>query len=400
MHSSQYVTHTGMKRAAALIAFSLAICIPTVAHASETDYVRGDFSINGYINVATGWQHFSNDPVTEVAQDGSFPGPLGELIPDVQNGTTPRPGQDNFEFAVQVIELDMIKRFGDRAKVRADIQFGRAASGSSVGCFNPGGGAPIACLSIEHAYADVTLSEEHNLKFTLGRFGLQAGFEPYEGYYNDTISWSILWRGLIELGVTTGAQLSMDINDHVSLYLAATNGFIRDVIPNFAHIPSLISSAVFTWGPADRQNNFVISAFGGSEANNNYDFYLGYDAYITWWFANDWELGLESTFQHHEGSDTGPSTTYVASLLNLHWDITTTLYGVLKYAHAWQSSAGNQFINLTGAHQHVHEISVGGAYYVADSAKIKFEWRTDIIDPAVGSTQAVYGAAAGFAYAF
>ena len=74
--------------------------IATPAFAAD-DHVRGGFEINGFINLVAGWQKFSNDAVTDVAQDGSYAGPLGEFIPNVQTGTTPNPGQDNLLFAVQ-----------------------------------------------------------------------------------------------------------------------------------------------------------------------------------------------------------------------------------------------------------------------------------------------------------
>ena len=370
-------------RLCCLIAF---LVVPASAAAES---IRGDFEMSGFVNVATGWQHFSNDPVTEVAQDGSYAGPLGELIPNVQTGTAPSPGQDNLDFIIQLVELDIKKSFGDRAALRADLQFGRGASGSSIGGF-----------ALEHAFGEVRLSEKYNVQLKVGRFGHQAGLEPYEAYYNDTISWSILWRGSIALGVSTGVGLSADFSDHFSLYVSATNGLVRDQVMTFAHIPSLIASGVISWGPSAKESTLVLSAFGGFEANNNDDPFVGYDAFIQWWFTDNWQLGLESTFQHHWATATGPTTNYIAGLLNLHWDITHRLYGILKYVFCWQTNAGNNFLNLTGAEQRLHEMSIGGAYYVADSAKVKFEWRTDIVDPRVGNTQYVYGAAVGMAYAF
>jgi len=356
---------------------------------SKVKHMRGDFSMNGFINLAAGWQRFSRDPVTAQAQDGSFPGPLGEFLPNVQRNTIPSPGQDNLLFAVQLLELDIKKTFGDIASLRADLQFGRAASASPVGAFN-----------LEHAFAEVRLSKKYNVQLRLGRFGHQAGMEPYQPYYNDTISWSILWRGSIALGVSTGVGLSADFSDNFSFYFSAVNGLIRDQITNFAHIPSFIASGVLTWGPEIQQSTLVLSAFGGFEANNNDDPFVGYDAFIQWWFTKDWQLGLESTYQYHWTSATGPSTQYIAGLLNMHWDVTKRLYLVLKYAFCWQTNAGNNFLNLTGAEQKTHEMSLGGAYYVAESAKVKFEWRSDIIDPKVGNIQNVNGAAVGFAYAF
>lgn len=355
----------------------------------QIERMHGDFLINGFINLAGGWQRFSKDRVTERAQDGSFSGPLGEFLPNVQRNTTPSPGQDNLLFAIQQVELDIKKIFGDIASLRADLQFGRAASGSPIGAF-----------SLEHAFAEVRLSKKYNVQLRIGRFGHQAGMEPYQPYYNDTISWSIIWRGSIALGVSTGIGLSADFSDNVSFYFSAVNGLIRDQVTNFAHIPSFIASGVITWGPSVQENYLVLSAFGGYEANNNDDPFMGYDAFIQWWFSKHWQLGLESTFQHHWTTATGPETNYIASLLNMHWDVTDRLYLVLKYAFCWQTNAGNNFLNLTGAEQKLHEMSFGGAYYVADSAKVKFEWRTDIVDPKAGNVQYVNGAALGFAYAF
>lgn len=356
---------------------------------SKVERMHGDFYVSGFINLAGGWQKFSDDPVTERAQDGSFPGPLGEFLPNVQRNTIPNPGQDNLLFAVQLLELDIKKTFGDIASLRADLQFGRAASGTPIGAF-----------TLEHAFAEVRLSEKYNVQLRIGRFSQQSGMEPYQPYYNDTISWSIIWRGSIALAASTGLALSADFSDHFSLYFSAVNGLIRDQVTNFAHIPSFIASGIITWGPHAQESNLVLSAFGGYEANNNDDPYVGYDAYIQWWFADHWQLGLESTYQYHWTSATGPSTQYIAGLMNMHWDITKRLYGVLKYAFCWQTNAGNNFLNLTGAEQNLHEISLGGGYYVAESAKIKFELRTDIVDPKVGNTQYAYGTAVGFAYAF
>jgi hypothetical protein len=388
----QYDNYAEMRKLLASILISIFV-IPLITQNAFAKMLREEIEqsglvLHGFVNAGLGWQHFSHDPVTEKAIDGSFAGPLGELIPDVQNNTIPTPGQDNFQFMVQLIELDIKKRFGDRAKLRADLQFGRVASGSS-----------LAGFYLEHAYLEVLLSKKYNVQLAIGRMGTMAGFEPYDDYYNDTISWSIIWRGLIAGGVVTGLRLSADFSDHFSFYFSLVNGFIRDEIPKVFKAPTVVTSFVINWGEQDKQSSFILTPFFGAESDSARHFTMGCDATLTWWFDEDWQLGLEGVYQRDNGNG-GPNTDYLAGLMNLHWDVTERWYGVLKYVYANQFDLGNGVINLTGTKQQIHEMSLGGGYYIADSAKLKLEGRMDVVNPDAGSRQLVYGVATALAYAF
>ena len=76
-----------MKKALlAALAFLVAFpCFSAGAAAEESadikNFVRGGFEMNIFLDAVTGFQRFSNDPVTEVAYDGSNAGVLGEYPP-------------------------------------------------------------------------------------------------------------------------------------------------------------------------------------------------------------------------------------------------------------------------------------------------------------------------------
>ncbi len=367
--------------------------IPATSHAEDAlrDYVVGGFSMQGYLNMAYGFQHFSNDPITEVAGDNSTGGVMGEWLPTTNNGTVPNPGESFAQAFIPFMELDMMKRFGERARLRADLFFGRTNSGSAI---------PAA--QVDHAYLAVTLNEEHNIEVVLGRMGMLAGFEPYEPYFNDTISYSILWRAVISAGSPTGIMISGDVNEDLTLYFYVANGFVNDSIFKGNTLPGFANTIKYTWGSDAKPSALVITPFISPDSGGNSPLSMGIDAYTAWWLSERFELGLEGTYQRINANARtgGANTNYFAGLLNLHWEPTPRWYTVLKYCYANQTDVGNGVMNLTGAKQQIHEMSLGFGHYLADTVKFKGEGRFDIIDPAAGSSQWIVGAAIGMNVAF
>ena len=104
-------------RSFALIAFiSAGITLSAGAAMAQDKWVGGGFEMSGYLSVGAGWQRFSNAPVTEISHDGTFAGVLGAVIPNVQTGVVPSPKQDNAEAFLEVLELDINKKFGTNVK--------------------------------------------------------------------------------------------------------------------------------------------------------------------------------------------------------------------------------------------------------------------------------------------
>ncbi|MFA5811215.1 MAG: outer membrane beta-barrel protein [bacterium] len=382
-----------MKRTT-LIIVTLLFFLPAKAFCDES-HVRSrnaGFELSGYINTAMGFQHFSNDPVTEVAYDGSSGGSMGEWLPITSFGGSITPGEDFFEIAVPNVELDIVKHFGDRARLRADLQVGRPNSGSQVGT-----------NTLSHAYAAVTLSKKYGLELVVGRFGLPPGFEPYEAYYNDTVSWSIIWRGLIAPGSGTGVMLTWSASDYIDVMVAAVNGLINDSLLKDNNLKTFIGSMLVTWGDEAQPSTFALSPFGGPESGGNRPMTIGADGTLTWWINKRWQLGLEATYQRDNaiaGNPASKDTSYLAGLINIHWEPDPAWYAVARYTTSWQNGPGNVALNLTGAEQMIHEITLGMGHFISDGVKFKLEGRFDIVSPKSSARQWIAGGAMGLSCAY
>lgn len=378
-----------MRSSVLSLVISFLILISVNAFAAENKWVKGGFEMSVFFDVLMGYQHFSDDPITEIAYDGSPAGPLGESISTWPIAFMPMPGKGVFGTYVQKVELDMMKHFGDKVRFRADVSFGRAESGS----YSPG-------VTANHAYVNVRLTDRYNVQLRLGRFGLQPGYEPFRSYDNDSASWSILWRGNLYPPAATGAQLSADLTDTFSLYFVVANGTINDSIAKGNKLPIFESSLVWTWGSDARPNQFVVTPYIGPESGGNRPLTYGGDVTLTLWELNRWKIGLEACYQRDNATALGVNTDYYAGLVNVRYDLTPNWYLLGKYVFAKQTAMGNGVLNLTGAEQNIHESLVGVGYQLTDSAKIKGEFRFDIVDPAVGATQYVPGAVMSYAWLF
>jgi hypothetical protein len=354
------------------------------------NYVKGGFEMTGFFNAGFGWQRFGGGPPTEFDYDGSFAGVLGSVLPEVATGIPPVEGEDIVEAFMEVFELDIIKQITERATLRADILFGRSQSGSWV--IVPG-------IDLEQAYMTLRLSNSPAIDLTIGRIGTQAGFEPFEPYFNDTISWSVLSRAVLYPYIITGVQLGIEFSDHVALVIAAANNLVNDSDITFNDIPSFVTTLKFSWGADDRENYLAISPYLGPEGKNSRPLTYGSDATLVVWPTKSVQLGIEGLYRRDNG-DGGPNTDYAGGFFNLHWDITETFFGGLRFSYARQFDDGSGILNLTGAKQSIYESSLFAGYHITDGVMLKFEGRFDVVDPAVGRTQMVPGVAMALAAAF
>lgn len=357
---------------------------------AEEHRLSEHFEVAGFLSAGMGWQRFAGATPTEAANDHSFAGVIGSVIPEVATGGMPSEGEDDTEAFMEALELDIIANLSDRARLRTDILFGRATSGSWVAA--PG-------VELEQAYASMTLSERYNIQLTMGRIGTVVGLEPFEPYNNDTISWSIISRANLYPTIVTGAQISANITDNIDVYLIMANGLTNDTDVKINDAPAGVGSFVLTWGPEDRENILVISPYVGPESGSNRHLTFGIDATIMAPISPDISIGGEALYRRDNGAG-GPYTEYAAALLNVKWAIADDLYGVIRYSYAQQFDVGNGVLNLTGGKQQIHEASIGGGYQLTDGVKFKVETRLDVIDPSVGGVQWVPGVAMALACAF
>lgn len=358
---------------------------------SEPWAIAGGFEMAGYMSTGAGWQRFNRADTTEFAADGSYAGVLGSVIPNIYTAVAPVEGQDNLMFFLEAAELDIAKSFGERASLTAHLIFGRAASGSWTG---------IDGFDLEQGYATVVLSKAHNVALQVGRFGTPMGFESYEPYNNDMISWCILTRAYTYISFSTGAALSADVTDHLWIFLAVSNGLINDTTSRLNTVPCGYLTFKYHWGDEEHESSLAVTSFGGPDSDSNRHLSYGADVTLNAWLTDRFQLGLQADVRRDNAVSGGVNTLYAGTLLNLHYDFTEQLYGALKYCFLRQFAAGNGVLNLTGQEQDIHEFSIGGGYALADGVKFKAEARFDLIDPAGAADQWVPGLAIGLVNAF
>ena len=385
---------------------ALALVAVAMTAQAEEKYVAGGFEMAGHVNAGAGYQHFNNRTPTYATFDGDVAyaaGPIGKYI-----ATTPTNRSDHFQFFVDEVELDVMKSFGENIRLRADMDFGRAASGANNW---------VNAFTLEQAYATANIPLGNGIEFLLGRFNAPIGFEAVDMNENDTISTSVLRQGLRPANMT-GAKIYYAFSDLIDLHFYVVNTLYQDTDVKINDVPSLGFRLGFNWGEEGTESTVGISGFFGPESRqSNKHFTFGADLDANWWITESFALGLEALFSRFDavtnttGVVAGQNTNYLSGLLNLHYVFSDVWDGTLKYAFAKQfkiaaSNALNPG-NLTGYQQSMHQITLAGGYAIADGAKLKLEGRFDIVKPTSdtawgqsGRTQYVMGGALAFAYDF
>lgn len=367
-----------------LIAALLAL-IPATAGAEN--YVTGGFEAFGHVVTGIGFEKFSNNPVTEWTNDGTFPGVIGSYIPNVAAGTLPSPGQDNFMFYVDDAELDIVKTFGKNIGIRADLEFGRLSSGSFFD------------FNMQQAYLTANIPMGNGLEFTIGRFWGPAGFEGNDAFDNEIISWSILTRANLYPYMYTGIKARYEFNDNLALSLVVSNDNVSDTTATMDDVPSFTAHLRINWGEEDHENTVGITPFFGPESGDNTHFSYGMDVDWYVYLTESLSIGGEGLFRRDNGFG-GPNSEYAAGIFEIYYDLTEAVYGVIRYSYCRQFDVSNGVLNLTGDKQQIHEASLGGGWWFADNAGLKAEARFDYIAPDDNANQWNVGASLAFMYGF
>jgi len=395
------------------IAVVLAFAFTATWVNAQERYVGGGFEMSGHVVTGLGYQHNNNKTGTEVANDGdrtTYPGPIGAYLGKLGPLGTPEGGNDNVSFFVDQIELDIMKSFGENVRLRADLDFGRINS-SGIGS---------QAFVLEQAYATANIPVGNGIEFLLGRFNTPMGFESVDVAANDLISKSIITRALRPVN-NTGMKIYYAFSDLVDFHFYVVNTLMQDTINRGNTLPAFGMRLGFNWGEEGTESTFGISGFMGPDnIDTNKNLSFGGDVDLNWWITESFALGLEGLFRRDNSVTrgktvaAGQNTMYMGGLLNLHYVFSDVWDGTLRYTFAKQfqggttaAAAAGSIYNLTGAQQSIHEITLGGAYAIADGAKFKLEGRFDIVKPSQAiravagfGTEYVYGAVAGFVYDF
>lgn len=388
---------------------------------AEGKHVTGGFEAAGHVMAGAGFEHFNSKVPSYYTNDGDigyYAGPIGKYLAMI-----PVKNSDHFQFFVDEVELDLVKSFGENIRLRADLDFGRAASGSA-NWVNP--------FVLEQAYATANIPLGNGIEFLLGRFNAPIGFESVDVSENYLISKSVIATGLRPTNLT-GLKIYYAFSDLVDLHFYVVNRLTQDSDASINDVPSAGLRLGFNWGDGGKESTLGVSGmFGPETRNSNRHFTFAGDIDLNWWITESFALGLEGILRRDNTAVNmvgfGFKEYYVGGLLNLHYVFNDLWDGTLQYVFAKQyeaASGGNGFLtwmNLTGTKQIIQQMALAGSYAVADGAKLKLEGRLDIVKPSSsvggnslaqlgaagfwvagpvpGRTQYVYGGAIAFAYDF
>ncbi len=358
---------------AALLA--IAWSLPSVAAESAA----GGVEFSGNVDIVTGWQHDDSDAIGDLSgQLGDFRGPTS-------------PNRDTFNFYIDQVELDINKSFGEKIRLRADLDFGRVLSGSTRITESPPNVPTFPDnFMIEQAYVTLGLLGG---EFLIGRFNVPIGYYLVDRADNPTLSFSNIYNFVTPTNAT-GAKLYWAFTDNIDLHLYAVNQLYDCTIlgtPCLVGPFPLGDSAVpswglrlgFTWGAEENKSAAGLAYAGGPEQP-------GTNGSLTHMVVLD--FGIKATenlliagegiyYRQAAGPTVAVDATFAGGDLILDYALSDTWDIFFSYGYM------NDFQGLrTGAAQQIHNFLIGAGYQITEGAKVKLEYRADlhVYNPTMG----------------
>jgi hypothetical protein len=386
--------------------------------AKEKTSAAGGLEVSGNVDVVTGWQHDNSHSqslggfvVNDVDNLGVGEGQLGDL-----RGLG-APNHDTFNFYLDQVELDLNKTFGENIRIRADLDFGRALSGS-------GRTTAGTNFNLEQGYVTANIPIGNGLEFLIGRFNTPIGLESVDRPDNIALSFSNMYRFLRPHN-TTGVKLYYAFNDlfdwHIyvvnNLYdtiVSVGNPFTATPIPagvNDTPIPSFGTRFGFTWGQKGKENVVGLSFAGGPEGvvfgrNQMKHFTAIGDLDFSFHVTDNFIIAGEGLYRKDNAGGAcfnavgGPNCSGFAGQLLLAYNFNETWGGYFRYDYL-NDRNGNYTVPVAAPGMQIHDFSLGASYQITDGAKLKMEYRFDLGLPRGGGGKSQnHGFALEFAYNF
>lgn len=365
-------------------------------------YAETPIEISGNATVLTGWQH----------DDGAaLPGAGGQFA--LERGLR-APNRDTFNFYLDQVEIDIEKSFGEKIRLRADLDFGRALSGS-------GRSTEGSNFVVEQAYLTVGILGG---EFAIGRFNVPVGYYLVDRIDNPTISFSNIYHYLTPTNVT-GAKMFWEFDNGLNLQVYMMNSMFDCLQiggtcltgprtgPGTADsaIPSMGMRFGYNWGSEETASTIGLAYIAGPEQGQNahWDHLVDLDFAIK--ATENLLIAGEAIYyqRNNLAGVVGPNAKFIGGLLVLDWQINELwdLFGSYGYVHDVQGV-------VTGIDQQVHNFLLGFGYNITDDAKLKMEYRLDYFQYATSQSERTaigpsnisdtssisHGAAAEFSYRF
>lgn len=360
----------------ALAASLLALSVSLPAHAEESK--AGGVEFSGNVDIVTGWQH----------DDSAAIGDVSGQLRDFRGATTP--SRDTFNFYVDQVELDIQKSFGDKIRLRADLDFGRFLSGSGR---NTDTGVVGSNFELEQGY--VTLGALKG-EFLIGRFNVPIGYYLVDRADNPTISFPNTYNFLTPTNAT-GAKMYWAFGDHFDMHLYLVNQLFDCIIvgapcltgarlpippaagvasPGDSAIPSWGTRLGYNWGEEGKKSTIGISYAGGPEQAGN-NAHLDHIIDLDWAAKFTENLLFAGEFTYAQRNNLpgvlGPNAKSMGAYFVLDYGLSDIwdLFFSYGYLHDFQGK-------FTGADQQIHNFLIGAGYHITDGAKMKLEYRMDV----------------------
>ncbi len=370
--------------------FTAAVALSLCANMAQAE--DGELELSGNVTTFAGWQH-----------DDSSAGGDAVITAIPERGATAAT-RDTFNFYLDEVELDIQKSWGDKVRIRADLDFGAATLGSNWSDFAAAGTAFV----LEQGYVGFNVADG---EVVVGRFNVPMGVYSVDRNSNVTISYSAPY--LLLPTNATGAKLYYPFGENFDIQLYVINNFADTVSTTPASagglggaIPSGGFRLGYNWGEEDKKSTVGLSgAVGGQRAGLMKHLSFIGDLDLSWYITDQFLLQFEGVYrQDNTAVAAGVNDKGYAANLNLdylindEWDI----YGSYNYLHDWEGVGAGLY---TGRDQQVHAGTIGVGYNITDGAKFKIEYRLDWHfpqGPDAGATANTisHAALAAFEYAF
>lgn len=369
--------------------------------AADKGSAAGGLELSGNVDVVTGWQHDSKNSqgLINTVNDTDNAGLLGEgQLGDFRGqGAAFR---DTFNFYIDQVELDINKTFGENIRIRADLDFGRALSGSQrvTGANN---------FNLEQGYVTANIPVGNGLEFLIGRFNIPLGLEAVDRANNIALSYTNLYRFVRPHNVT-GAKLYYAFNDLFDWHVYAvnnltdtiSNGIVGAGQVNDTPIPSWGTRFGFTWGEKGKESTLGLSYAGGPEgivvgANAMRHFTNIADLDFSVHVTDNFIIAGEGIFRQDNlfgacipggvnsaAANTRNCRAFGGDLL-LAYNFSETWGMYFRYDYLYDRSGNyinpvNMGATATKLSRQIHDFSLGASYQITEGAKMKMEYRLDM----------------------
>src|SRR3990167_5247885 len=182
---------------------------------------RKTLELSGYVSTLFGFQHDDRN-ATPTAQGG-----LGRFRGNAE------PNRDTFNFYIYNIALNIDAHFSEAIHLRADLQFGNMAAGSSP-------------FELEQGYIGFTLPLGKGVQTQIGRFNAPIGFEN-SADISQNAALSLAPISGPTMTNVTGILFSYDFTDNVSHSFYLFNN-MRDDFTDDSIIPGIANRLEYHWG--------------------------------------------------------------------------------------------------------------------------------------------------------